>query len=102
MLNAGRKRLLVGTVLLGLSTFAASWSVVQRFVGERAERETVVTTIHKLVRGELLQEVRPPQRTDSEAEWTKKRAHVNRLPKAQNRRCRAQRDCERDTPANCV
>ena len=62
--EAAIKRL-VGAVLLGLSTFVATWSVVRRFVGERAERETVVTTIHKLVRGELLQEVRPPQRDDS-------------------------------------
>jgi hypothetical protein len=65
MLSAGKTRLLVGAVLLGFCIFAASWTVVPRFAGQSAEREKVATTIHKLVRGELLQEVRPPQRNDS-------------------------------------
>jgi hypothetical protein len=65
MLRAGKTRLLVGAVLLGICIVAASWAVVREFIGERAERETVATTIHKLVHGELLQESRLVQRNES-------------------------------------
>jgi hypothetical protein len=65
MFIAGKTRLLVSAAILGICIFAASWTAVRRFGGENAEHETVATTIHKLVHGELLQELRPPQRNDS-------------------------------------
>jgi hypothetical protein len=64
MLLAGKTRLLVSAALLGICIFAASWTVVRRLVEENPDHETVTTTIHKLVHGELLQGVRPPQRND--------------------------------------
>jgi len=65
MLSADKTRLLAVAVLLGICILAASWVVVRGFVGENAELETVATTMLKLVHGELLQDVRPPQRNDS-------------------------------------
>jgi hypothetical protein len=45
---------------------AENWAEVREFVGKNAERETVSTTIHKLMSGELLQGSRPAQRSESE------------------------------------
>ena len=72
MLNADadRTRFLVGAALLGFCIFAASWAVVRKFDRESAERQTVTATVNKLVHGELLQEVRPPQRNDSAKQFT--------------------------------
>ena len=44
----------------------ASWAEVRELVGKNAERETVSTTIHKLMHGELLQGSGPAQRGESE------------------------------------
>jgi hypothetical protein len=65
MLNVGKKRLLMVTVLLGLCVFAAGWAVLREFGEENVDRETVATTIHKLEHGEILQEVRPLPRKDT-------------------------------------
>jgi hypothetical protein len=35
MFIAGRKRSLIGGILLGFCIFAANWTVVRRFVGEK-------------------------------------------------------------------
>jgi hypothetical protein len=53
MFIASKTRLLVSAAILGICIFAASWTAVRRFGGENAERETIATTLHKLVYGEL-------------------------------------------------
>jgi hypothetical protein len=52
--------------LLEICILAASWAEVRELVGKNAERETVSTTIHKLMHGELLQGSGPAQRGESE------------------------------------
>jgi hypothetical protein len=60
VLNGSKARLLFGAVLLGFCIFVASWAVVREITAKSAELETVASTIHKLVRGERLQDVRRP------------------------------------------
>jgi len=49
---AGKTRLLVGVAVFGIGICAASWAVVQEFIG-------VATAVHNLAHGEVLREARP-------------------------------------------
>ena len=64
MLNSSKARLFFGAVLLGFCIFVVSRAVVREITAESPDRETVASTIHKLVRGEILQDVCRPQRDD--------------------------------------
>jgi hypothetical protein len=66
VLAAGKTRLLIGALLLGVGIFVAGWALASGSRCGLAKSEEVATAVHKLLRGELLREVRPPQRDDAE------------------------------------
>jgi hypothetical protein len=57
---AGTTRLVVYSVPLGISIFAASWAATREFMRETADPSAVAAAVQKLARGEVLREARPP------------------------------------------